>query len=151
MGRSTLPARLSRSIRTSLAAARATASRLIRTPTPETLAEIRGMAQSVCGYLATSVARAASPFFGPRQRALNVEAGGGLLPTLLHILDAIFQVPQRLLLERWPTPVPLHDLRVFTCHAVAMGMAMDKVAVELGLPVFDGGPFAGRLLAGGAR
>lgn len=134
---------------------------LLTHPSQEMVVETCRLVDRMSSCLAEYTATALSPCMPVSQRGQDVHAGQRLLGRALYLIDACTHLPARWL--RLPglrgRETVLSWLQDLVHHLWVLSATLDRAAVELGLPIFDGGPFAvaplaalpGRPLLGGAR
>lgn len=131
-------------------------------PTGERIAWAMGLWPGILSTLALNAAKAMSPL-NPRRKE-RVVAGQRVLTRALCLLDALLRVPLSLL-DRCgfrfnDEPSAFDSLATIADNVIHLGVVLDRAACEVGLPLYDGGPFAcnapalpaaGPRLPGGAR
>lgn len=108
------------------------------------------------GLLGIAAAKAFAPSAGPRASEM-VRVAWAQLDELLCVVDTLTRIPARLL-KRYRFAFfgedhPIEALRYLIQNIVVLVSSVDRAAALLGLPPYDGGPFAcgGLALPGGAR
>lgn len=132
------------SIRRFLATVRDFCPRLLAEPLPGAVKEARKILDALIDMLAMSTAKAMSPFLRTQGRMAVLRNGRAHLDILLLLLDTLMRVPLCLLdAGELGRNEPASETLYYAVHnTIAFGMTLDRAADELGLPRYDGGPFA---------
>lgn len=130
-------------------------SRIVRAFCRELLAD--PSAQNICfakeqyernhQLVGVATAKALAPSAGHKERRWMVGLGWERLDVMLCYLGALMEVPLAIL-DRHRLRLSMRDrtaleaLRSMADSAIWLAESLDRAAVELGLPLYDGGPFA---------
>lgn len=123
---------------------------LLAAPTAELVLSTQQTILRTLDRAGSFAASALSPFENHRNRCDDLRDGQTVMGNALLLIDACSRLPVKFLRARglWEGTT-VREMVAMSVRLVRVLVAtLDRAAAELGLPAFDGGPFA---LPGGAR